>query len=296
MEKDYKNKTSSKKRIVLFFFIVIVLAIISFFVTKKLSVKKENTDKNMVNDSSIETKNVTNDEKVNVNEKEVDVGLDSKLGKQILTNLKIPMMYSKILNNTLEKEGISNYFMLEYVYSLINTDYSYHLYVHELEDRTGSYILESDFLNVAKNIFGKDIDLEFEDVIYKNNYDKEKSRIVTANTGLASENLEYVINFPYKIVNKEDKYYVYTYKIYAKYLSAFSSDDYLEKNEIYYDEDMKNLILKIEDTTFEDETMQNEFIKENIDNGKIDVDKLEKNIYVFENESSNYILTDYKKV
>ena len=65
-----------------------------------MSVKKENTDKNMVNDSSIETKNVTNDEKVNVNEKEVEVSLDSKLGKQILTNLKIPIMYAEIGNET----------------------------------------------------------------------------------------------------------------------------------------------------------------------------------------------------
>ncbi len=275
--------------------IVLLIATLAFVITSNIfSTKEKNEIPKNSNDGQVEQEN-EEEQTQESKPQEKSVVLNSKIGLEILSKIEMPINYSNNLFKILKSEGISNSYMLLYTYALINTNYDYHLLLKALDDYSGNYISKSDFENVAKSYFGKDIQLEYNDIIFSGDYDSQNERYNIVATGYAGDRLEYVIQVPYEIKQINNEYFVSCYEIYAINSSEFSSESMQNYNEIFYDSNRSKKIERITDTDFEDPSKQLEYIREKIENGSIKKDDLDSVTYILQkDETSSYIIKSIK--
>lgn len=277
--------------------ITLLIATAAFVITSNIfSNKGSNENKETgENDKVIETINTGNESNNEDKVEEKNVVLNSKIGIELLNKVELPLSHSDSLIKTLKTSGINNDYMLLYTYSIINTNYDYHLLLKNMDDYSGNYILKSDFENVAKSYFGEDISLEYKDIMYKGDYDKENERYNIIATGYASDKLDYCIQVPFEINQIGNEYIVHCYEIYATNNFGISDEEIENSesyNEIFYDSGRKRTIEKIIDSEFESEQRQVEYIRKKIDSGSIDTKDLEKLTYKLQKseKTNNYII------
>ena len=105
-----------------------------------------NTDNSNENNSNTDTKNEYQ-----------NIVLNSRVGLRILEKFKISNIYSDMLYNEIDSNGLSNKAKLLFTYITIIADTDkYSGLLRVSEDYTGNYITKADFESVAKSLFGND--------------------------------------------------------------------------------------------------------------------------------------------
>ena len=279
-----------KKRAVLI--IIVLCVVVACFalgiIIANMSTKDEEDKKDETN-----SVDVVNNEEKKENESVQEIVLNSKIGNEVLSKLLFPNLYSKSLYNELEKNGVSNDFKIMYTFSLMTTYQEYNSYLREGEDYIGSYITKKDLESVASEFFANADSLEHKAIFNEDEtYNKETGNYVIVARGYVGANLDYIVEVPYQILEYEDRIEVKSYRLYVE---TESEDEMsLPKNTIYYDSEMVNEASSITDEKMVDETKQQEILKEYIDLGKINKDKLSKSTWTFTKKDGKYLISDYK--
>ena len=239
-----------------------------------------NTDNSNENNSNTDTKNEYQ-----------NIVLNSRVGLRILEKFKISNIYSDMLYNEIDSNGLSNKAKLLFTYITIITDTDkYSGLLRVSEDYTGNYITKADFESVAKSLFGKDTKLTHGNVVGENTYDKENENYVVMPIGFAGESIDFTLEVPYEIKEYNDRVEVSFYRVYCNQYTDTQSIEGKMYTKLYYD---KNRTIEIENTDSEemlDPETQATYITNKIDNGSIDKLKLETKVYTLKNEDGNYVI------
>ena len=280
------------KRKVIIVTLVILALVVAFlvgFILVNLSTKKEETtNENETIQKQEEVEEVKKEEKQSV-------ALDSKIGTKILSKLMFPNIYSKTLFEELDKNGVTGDFKVMYTFSLITSYQNYSNYLREGQDYVGNYITKDDLEKVAKTIFYDTSNLKHQNVFDQGTYNAEKENYVIVAKGYLGSNVDYVIEVPYEIYEYNDKVEVNAYKLYVS--REFDLEDLTKTptDNIYYDENMQNLALKVSDEKMLDEVDgQKEFINEKIKSQEILKSNLKTVTWTFKKQEVDYLIVDYK--
>ena len=239
-----------------------------------------NTDNSNENNSNTDTKNEYQ-----------NIVLNSRVGLRILEKFKISNIYSDMLYNEIDSNGLSNKAKLLFTYITIIADTDkYSGLLRVSEDYTGNYITKADFESVAKSLFGKDTKLTHGNVVGENTYDKENENYVVMPIGFAGESIDFTLEVPYEIKEYNDRVEVSFYRVYCNQYTDTESIEGKMYTKLYYD---KNRTIEIENTDSEemlDPETQATYITNKINNGSIDKLKLETKVYTLKNEDGNYVI------
>lgn len=281
-----------KKAIIIVIIIMCVLglATLGYIITNNFINDEANNNDIINNIDNIE--NDGKDYEVTDNKDSYEnIVLNSRIGLRILEKFNISNIYSDLLYDEIDNNGLSNKAKLLFTYITILTDMdAYYGILRESENYTGSYITKNDFENVAKKLFGQNLVLNHADVVGENSYDESAGNYVIMPIGFAGESINFTIEVPYEIKEYSDRVEVDFYRIYCTQYSDTESIDGKMYTKLFYD---KERSIEIEDTDNEemlDPETQNSYINKKIEDGMIDKSKLDKKSHTLKNEDGNYII------
>ena len=254
------------------------------------NIKQEEKDGNV----TVQSNEEKNEEQETQEEGGEPIVLESKIGIKILDKLVFSNIYSKLMYDELEKNGVSNDFKIMYTFSLMTNYQEYSHYLREAEDYTGSYITNDDLQKVASTVFADASNLKHKAIFEENTYDEATGDYVIIARGFAGSNIDYIVELPYSITEYSDRVEVKTYKLYLKRKYDMESQEALPVDEVYYDKNMTNLAISISDEKMLDEIYgQKDLLKSKIEEGKIIKKSLQIGTWTFEKTGADYMIVNY---
>lgn len=249
------------------------------------------------NDEPVNNNNTVNEGNQNTlpeEEKPQNIVPTSNIGTKILSILKVPNLYSGVLNVELEGNGISSKYMRTYAFVQMMTNTKYSSYLRQSEEYVGDYVTANDLKSIAKKLFTNATNLLDGEVLIEDVYDSKKMNYVLVPKGFAGNSLDYIIEVPYEIKEYSDRVEVYMYKIYATRASEQKEDNEVTVDNIYYDLARKNLASKITDEKMYDEESQISFMAEKINDNTIDKNRVKKVKVTLIKDGANYCIQKYE--
>lgn len=242
-------------------------------------------------DKQVEYNNETSDSE----EKYENVVLTSKIGTEVLSNFCISNIYSNVLYDEIDKNGLSEDAKLIYTYVTITSNYYYHNMIQSSEE-LGEYITKEDFESVYKKLFGSKSVINHKSVITDTLYNEEKGYYEYLTFGYGGIEFNFIIEIPYKIKEYDDRVEVLFYRVYAKANSSVNENG--EEKQLVYlynDSTRTNEVYNSEDNRLQYNDSQQEYITELIENKTIDKSILETVTYTLKEENDAYYISDVKK-
>ncbi len=225
---------------------------------------------------------------------------NSRLGNEIIKNFNITNIYSLEFYKLLDSENLSDKVKRSLAFIDITQGNDYIYMLEYSDDSTSSYISRDNMHEAISSIFYLNENIEDGDIIYNFKYDQENKKYVIPAIGVDNGNQKIVIEVPEVIYEYSDRYEVIMDRLYIKEeMLDTNSDDTLAKMKIssYYDLDMKNLAVEIEESgMYGTLSEQRNTLKSYIDNGSINKDRLEKTKYTLIKVGSNYKISKYEKI
>lgn len=287
-----------KKNIII---VVVVLCVLIVSICLGIILVGLNNDENnSIEENVVKEENITSEETNNEIKEEIkeekgeNVVLESKIGSEILAKIFIPNIYSKLMYEELDKNGLSNDFKIMYTFSMMTNSQEYSQYLRQGEDYTGSYITDKDLQEVANNIFENADNLKHKPIFDESTYDEQTKDYVIVARGYAGIELDYVVEIPYEILEYRDKYEVKSYRVYLNRKYSTNIDEGLPTDEVYSDENKTNLLTSISDEKMLNEMNgQKEFLESKIEDGTIYKDSLQVSTWTIVKKGNDYLISDY---
>ena len=276
---------------ILFFFIFL-----GYYISSKVILKdkddKSNTTK-IEESEEIKNDNIKNIDEKNNNEKDYEnVVLTSKIGNEVLSKFSVSNIYSKILYDAIDNNGLNDETKLIFTYVTIVTNYDYHNMIKSSEE-LGEYITKEDFEAVYKSLFGKNSNIEHKSVITDTLYNKEKECYEYLTFGYGGIEFNFIVEVPYEIKEYEDRLEVVFYRLYGTSTSELKKDGTQEQKVTLYNNNLKSTeVYSGSEVELQDNDSQNSYIKDLIDDNKINKEELEKVTYTLIKEDDNYYIKD----
>lgn len=293
---------NNKKFIIIFgsILVILMLGALGFIVSSNIiknenKVEIENKNENEIDDNK-EIINVNeNIENNNTEEKYQNVMLTSKIGAEILSKFCISNIYSSVVYDEIDKNGLSEEAKLIYTYVTITSNYNYHNMV-KYSDEFGDYITKEDFETVYKELFGNKSVINHKSVITDTLYNEEKGYYEYLTIGYGGIEFDFIVEIPYKIKEYDDRVEALFYRLYCKAISSLNENG--EPNQLVkiYDNSSKiSEIYSSNDVKLQDNDSQQEFITELIEDNTIDKNILETVTYTLIKENDTYYISDVKR-
>lgn len=253
-------------------------------------VKQGQTQEDVIVENNVET----NEDRESQAVKGESIVLESKVGSEVLAKLVIPNIYSKLMYNELDSNGISNDFKIMYTFSLMTNYQKYSHYLREAEDYTGSYITNDDLQEVASTIFEDASNIQHKAIFEENTYDEATEDYVIIARGFAGSDIDYIVEVPYDMIEFSDRIEVNTYRLYLQRKYDMESEEALPIDEVYYDKNMTTLATSISDEKMLDEIDgQKDLLKYQIEEGKISKESLQTSTWTLVKKGGDYLISDY---
>lgn len=272
---------------------IIICAVALGYIISNLFVK-DNTNKTSTNQEQENTQNTAVQEQIM--ETPENIVLNSKIGTEISSVLRVSNIYSEKYYSKLESSGLSNDTKRFFTFMKIYMDSNYSNLLRNSENYVGSYITAKDLENVAKNLFYNTTSIEHGEVFGEGSYDSDNQNYVIIPMGFAGSNFYYIVEIPYEMKEYTDRIEVSMYKLYITRISDEESLDSASENIIYYDNARQNKGFSISDIDMYDEESQISIIKKYIDSGSIDKDKAIKTVYEVKKDGAYYKISGYKTI
>ena len=279
------------------FVTVVVLSVIAVISLGVIVINLFNTENGENNVQSGEHSNGTDTSTSNNgsnNEKATNVVLTSTIGIKILENLKLPNLYSDDLNKEVEKNGITDKFIREYVIMQVLNNEKYSKYLKENEQDMTRFITAEDLKNIASEIFENGKNIVNGDTLSLAKFNINKLTYEILSLGFTGNDFNFVIFLPYEIKEYENRVEVYMYKVYITRKTRVDGENEVTSDEIYYDLLKNDLAISVIDENMYDEDTQREFVKGKIDDGSIKRDKLKKAKVTMLKKDGKYLISKYE--
>lgn len=285
----------NKKTVFVTVVVLSVIAVISLGVIVINLFNTENGENNVQSgEHSNGTDTSTSNNGSNNNEKATNVVLTSTIGIKILENLKLPNLYSDDLNKEVEKNGITDKFIREYVIMQVLNNEKYSKYLKENEQDMTRFITAEDLKNIASEIFENGKNIVNGDTLSLAKFNINKLTYEILSLGFTGNDFNFVIFLPYEIKEYENRVEVYMYKVYITRKTRVDGENEVTSDEIYYDLLKNDLAISVIDENMYDEDTQREFVKGKIDDGSIKRDKLKKAKVTMLKKDGKYLISKYE--
>lgn len=294
-----------KSKLILIIILVVVLfTALGYYIAFNVidnNESEEVNNKNINVENSLESENNTlvsvnnnQDESENI-EKYDNVVLTSKIGTKVLSKFCISNIYSNILYDELDKNGLSEDAKLLFTYITINSNYNYHNMINSSEE-IGEYITIDDFESVYRILFGSESNITHNEIINDNIYDSENKCYKCLTFGYGGIDFDFIIEIPFEIKEYEDRIEVLFYRIYATANSSINEDG-IEKQivSLYSDTARKNQLYSGNDNRLQYNDSQEEYIRNLIENGDINKEDLQKVTYILKEQGEEFYIDSLAK-
>lgn len=269
---------------------VIVVILVCFFIGVIVVNSKAKEETNVTNESDNKAQEVADSKE---EEKTESIVLNSKIGTEIQDLIYIYNIYSDTFFKEVEASGLDDRAKIMFTFAKMLTDDEYSSMLRQSADYVGTYITGDDLQKVANEIFVDGDNLKHQEVFLPNSYDDEKQNYIQLPTGFVE--FSYIKDIPYKIEQKGNIITVYTYRLYIDCKTSDNLEDITNSTQtIYYDSNKTNKAIVVNNERMDDEAKQIDYINENINNGKIDKEKIKQGVYTILQKGSNYLIQDIK--
>lgn len=276
--------------------------VFGYIITSRKNVKNANEAK--VDTSNQENTETANNEQVSKNEEKNNnngekIVVNSNMGNEILKNFNISNIYSSEFYKLLDSEGLSDRVKRSWAFIEISQGNSY-TYMQEYSDEdANTYISSANMATVINNIFDNSVEVKDGELIYnlKFNFDTKKYEIPSI--GIANSQDLIVVEVPFDILEYDNRYEAYMYRIYLvqKMEESLDESQVNMKTIAYYDSSLLTKACEIDDEDiYSDLNTQKTVLSEQISKGKIDKNILQKVKYTLVKKGSNYKVTKYDKL
>lgn len=276
--------------------------VFGYIVTSRKDVKNANEAK--VDTSNQENAETANNEQVSKNEEKNNnngekIVVNSNMGNEILKNFNISNIYSSEFYKLLDSEGLSDRVKRSWAFIEISQGNSYtYMQEYSAED-ANTYISSANMATVINNIFDNSVQVKDGELIYnlKFNFDTKKYEIPSI--GIANSQDVIVVEVPFDILEYDNRYEAYMYRIYLvqKMENSLDESQVNMKTIAYYDSSLLTKACEIDDEDiYSDLNTQKTVLSEQIAKGKIDKNILQKVKYTLVKKGSNYKVTKYDKL
>lgn len=294
-----------KKKVIIIVVTLLVFCmcvVLGYIVTSKKNVKNvEKSKEDTLNQEEIE---ISNNEQVSKNEEKSNntgekIVVNSNMGNEILKNFNISNIYSSEFYKLLDNEGLSDKVKRSWAFIEISQGNSYTYMLEYSDADANTYISSENMATVINNIFDNSLETKDGDLIYNLKFNLDIKKYEIPSIGIANAQDVIVIEVPYDILEYDNRYEAYMYRIYL----VQKMEDSLDESQVnmktiaYYD---SNLITKAcqidDDDIYSDLNTQKTVLAEQITKGKIDKNILQKVKYTLVKKGSNYKVTKYEKL
>lgn len=273
--------------------ILIIAAVICFgyiFLNSNEDVENPNPDNEPVAEQPQDEPEVNERE-----ERGQNIIVTSRIGVQLKEVIRMSNMYSNVLVEELDKNGLSDEAKILFGLDKIFRKEEYMSYAEYSEEYSNTYITSENMHNVINATF---IDKEVTDVGIDDTlpYDEATKCYIIPSIGFAGGTFNYTVEVPYKITEYSDRIELLAYRLYITKTVEMADMTTNIKNEIFYDKAKSLPALTVTDTSLENEASQVNNLKTKIDDKTIDSTNLESVQYTFKVEDSVYKLSEFKKI
>ena len=279
--------------------IVILLIALGYIISSKFILKNEKEVIKSIDKKDEPKVDILNEKEKNEENEKTDrfenIVLNSKIGNEVLSKFSVSNIYSKILYDKIDENGLSDEAKMIYTYVTIVSNYDYHNMIKSSDD-IGGYITKEDFETVYKSLFGKNSSIEHRSVITDKLYNKEKEYYEYLTFGYGGIEFNFIVEVPFEIREYNDKLDVLFYRFYGTSTSELKKDGTQEqKVELYENSTKEKQLYSSSDVKLQDNDSQKDYIKSLIDDGEINKDNLEIVTYTLNEENDEYYITDVNK-
>ena len=279
--------------------IVILLIALGYIISSKFILKNEKEVIKSIDKKDEPQVDILNEKEKNEENEKTDrfenIVLNSKIGNEVLSKFSVSNIYSKILYDKIDENGLSDEAKMIYTYVTIVSNYDYHNMIKSSDD-IGGYITKEDFETVYKSLFGKNSSIEHRSVITDKLYNKEKEYYEYLTFGYGGIEFNFIVEVPFEIREYNDKLDVLFYRFYGTSTSELKKDGTQEqKVELYENSTKEKQLYSSSDVKLQDNDSQKDYIKSLIDDGEINKDNLEIVTYTLNEENDEYYITDVNK-
>ena len=236
-------------------------------------------------------------------ERSQNILLNSRVGGQLTDLIRYSNKYSSRLTEELDENGISNKFKILLSFDKIISREEYKDYIGYSEKYGNTYVLASNMKNAISNLFTEDqyTDENINGVLY---YDQETKSYAMITTGVQGLVEKFVVEVPFKIFEYSDRIELYTYRVYVnqsvKEGSVTEGEEEKSNDvivtDIYYNPERTDKALSFEGVGEFYESNQIEFLKKQLDDGKIYEAKLEQIKYTIKQDGNSFKFSGYEKI
>lgn len=234
-------------------------------------------------------------EPVQRQERSQNILLNSRVGGQLTNLIRYSNIYSSRLTEELDENGISNKFKILSAFDKIISREEYQEYVGYSETYSNTYVLASNMKKAISNLFMDDTykDENISGVLY---YDEETKSYAMITTGVQGVVEKFVVEVPFKIFEYSDRIELYAYRVYVNQSVQTVDDNDTVVTDIYYNSERTDKAMSFEGIGEFYESNQIEFLKKQLDDGKIYEAKLEQIKYTIKQDGNNFKFSGYEKV
>lgn len=280
--------------------VILMLGALGFIISSnmmKSEVSNNGNNTNNINDQDENDVQITVNSNANTEneEKYENVVLTSRIGTEILSKFCISNIYSTMLYNELDLNGLEEDAKSIFTYVTMTSNYKYHNMINS-SDELGDYITKENFETVYKELFGKESVVNHKSVITDTLYNEEKGYYEYLTLGYGGIEFDFVVEVPYEIREYEDRVEANFYRLYAKATSSVSEEGMAEQLVTLYDTSVRNKeIYSSSDDRLQNNDSQQSYIISLIEDGTISKDSLEKITYTLKEEENTYYISEFKR-
>ena len=265
-------------------------------------------------------------------ERPQNIVVTSRIGVQLKNIIRYSNVYASYITDEIDENGISDKARLLIALDKLYKKEEYKEYRQYSEEYNSTYITKVNMQNIFNDYF---VNKNVENINADNLliYDAGSDSFIIGPAENYSQSLSYAIEIPYKISEYSDRVELLAYRIYVvnsqEVPTALTQEETVpEDNEdavgdvddanideeeqvdntpiidnpksivtdLYYDKAKQDHILTSYEASLVNEQTQSDYIRQLINNGTIDSEKLEVVQYTFKVENRQYRLDSFKKV
>ena len=236
-------------------------------------------------------------------ERSQNILLNSRIGGQLTDLIRYSNLYSSKLVEELDANGFSNKFKILLAFDKILSREEYKDFIGYSEKFSNTYVLADNMKSTISNLFEDDkyTDENIGGVLY---YDEETKSYAMITTGVQGFVEKFVVEVPFKIFEYSDRIELYTYRVYINQsVKTTTTEETTDANgnniivtDIYYNPERTDKALSFEGMGEFNEANQIDFLKKQLDDGKIYEAKLEQIKYTIKQVDGKFKFSDYEKI
>lgn len=236
-----------------------------------------------------------NDEIVQREERAKNVVVNSRIGVQLTNLIKYSNIYSDRIIDELDESGLSDKAKLLIALDKLNREDEYQDLMSYPEDYSTTYVTGENMQKILDDIFYNS-DVNYMSIEEGMDYDSTNNIFTLIHIGYEGSSFSYTLEIPYQILQYSDRIELEAYRIYVTKNIQMQDIIANVSNDLYYDKTKSILAITLNDEVLGMESQQVEYVKELIDNGSIDKNKLERVQYIFKNNNDSYKIESFKKI